>query len=483
MVLMIGRPSDESTDPAPIPYATAFVLSKRRGLLVTAAHVADELVAYGFLFATTGDARVCLRVRGAYFHPRVRRRLDKGLAAESLEPADGPVEGDTFDLAVLVLADELPEVVGECVLASEDEIGDLTGRPFGILGFPSSIKYHWPTRSESITPKLSIDRVERNLAYKTDRFENLVEDQTATIRERSWVKTPPTLGRGASGAPLFLENGHVIAVSYWSSREFWDGEYHAHQYAIRADAIRELIAHYRLLGENEGDDPQVPRVPKPGGDQRLARFRVAVDKSKLSDRKRLARKFDDAGTLSNEALALAPNYAAGYLRRAQVYLDYCRFEWARLTPTERRRYAMLASEDAERCLERLRPNVEPTAAMVYSYANLYACTAVFDPQHLSEITRGLGLLLAHDAIHDLGGPTYRAKIFNCRGHLRTLAGDSDGALADYTHAIDLDPIEPRWLRDRSNFWAARRRPDLAARDALAADRLLHDSGKEPSQTK
>jgi hypothetical protein len=125
-----------------------FVISRKHRLVVTAGHVADELFGDGSAKAFcngTVQSYVILRM---WYHPRVERGLDGPAFSFSLTPdalslsqipGDGPIQTPRFDLAVLQLSGDGPELPVELELALDDELLNTEGRLVGSLAYTSAL--------------------------------------------------------------------------------------------------------------------------------------------------------------------------------------------------------------------------------------------------------------------------------------------------------------------------------------------------------
>jgi Trypsin-like peptidase domain len=472
-VLIVGCHPNGDNAATPVAIGTAFVISRKDRLIATAAHVADRIVDSGHLVASTGIASVRLRVERAYYHPRLRRQLDEGLCAYTMDPNDGRTANPTIDVAVLRVLDDGVELPDACVLATDDELRGLSNRPFGMLGYPESDgdDWHWPTKSKQVTASLLISTLDQPVAYRGERTEERAQDPSAVEMDRRWVRSSEALGYGASGGPLFLPNGHVFAVLVGGGSEFVNNEWQEFHESNRTDAIREIMAHHRIGIQVAVEHARLLQSNAPIVDDRLPRLRQAVALSRRSDFLRVDGRYREAGTLCNEAIQLAPEYGRAFLRRANVYLSYCQSQWGQLRNDERQRYASMARKDVERWRS-LDPLWREEAKMIEIYSELYASYADPDRQSLARGIECLDILITWHEGRNPEGTKYRAALVNARAQFRELSKDFLGALKDYSQAIPLDPDEPRWLVDRANFWNRRGRQDFAADDRAKAERLL-----------
>src|SRR5205085_1261535 len=126
-------------------HGTAWVVSKEHRLLVTNAHVADIMHPGGTMEAMLNGTSHSYTVAKAWYHPGVRRFLerDTSLSVRSADPADGPVDPISPDVAVLQLAAGGPELPAELPMATAGELAELFAQSAGILGFPG-YNTGWP---------------------------------------------------------------------------------------------------------------------------------------------------------------------------------------------------------------------------------------------------------------------------------------------------------------------------------------------------
>jgi Trypsin-like peptidase domain len=471
-VLMVAGIPRVGTGADLTPAGTAFVISRKDRLLATAAHVAHHVVDSEYVIASTADASVRLRVDRVFYHPRIRRRLDEGLCAFSMDPADGPPAHPTIDVAVLRVVDDGVELPAACVLATEDELRDLSNRPFGMLGFPESDgdDWHWPTKSWPVATHSLISDLGQPVSYTRERTEDRVQDQSAPETQRRWVRSSESLGHGASGGPLFLPNGHVFAVNSGTSFESASNESRFYSEPIRIDAVREILAHHQLGDRVAFDDARETKATGAAADDRLPQLRKAVALARRSDELLTRGQIREAGALCNEAILGVPDYGWAFLRRARIYLTYCQSQWASLSIGERQRFATMARADVERCDSLIHPwREEITILLVYS--DLYANYAEPDEASLKRSIDGLDSLIPWHESNDMEGTEYRSALLNARAQFRELSKEYQMAQDDYSRAIQMNPKEPRWLIDRAHFWERRGRRDLALNDLVAVDRL------------
>ena len=148
-VVLIGFPGSQSGDaPGDVAQASGFVVSRRRRLVATAAHVADLFSSETPLYAVLDGTARQYRVERVWYHPATTRFLDEGLFARSDDPQDGNVVFELGpDLAVLQLEFRGPDLPAELDLATDEELRGLVGQPVGFVGYPCSVSQRWPSES------------------------------------------------------------------------------------------------------------------------------------------------------------------------------------------------------------------------------------------------------------------------------------------------------------------------------------------------
>jgi hypothetical protein len=111
-ILLVGDPETG--------FGTAFVISRKNRLLATNAHVADVMKDAGRMAGIRNGTSVLYEVDKAWYHPGVRRFKNSQFSVRSQNPADGDVDPNSPDVAVLHVADG-PELPVEFSLATVAE--------------------------------------------------------------------------------------------------------------------------------------------------------------------------------------------------------------------------------------------------------------------------------------------------------------------------------------------------------------------------
>ena len=286
-------------------YGTGFVISKKQRLIATAADVADHMIESGHrMVAVLHGTLLFYRVERVWYHPRITRKFDEGLYAFSDDPRDGEIADFVPDVAVIQLSADGPELPEELILAGSDEFQPLEGRAATVIGYGDSAEKCWPVMSQPATATLAAAVLRRS----TDDFERV----DRPIEKLQWVWFESNLEDGMSGAPVFLQNGHVIAVV--ARRDSWRGIEAPLCDSYRVDCLRELLAHYRLydLDPNALADSLPNPVSRP--DPLRQQCRTARQFIREAEVLRRAGDYFAASRRCNEVLGLFPKYSGAALR-------------------------------------------------------------------------------------------------------------------------------------------------------------------------
>ena len=288
------------------------------------------------------------RVDKIWYHPGVLRRFDVGLSMPSMDPNDGGISFPTIDIAILHLAEDEVALPAECVMATDKEVMHLTNEKVAFLGFPEATTSDWPTSSRKAKASIATGIIEGLFAFRADR----TDDETAPMKDRYWLRAKAKLGPGASGRPLFLENGHLAGLY---SGTFGRLDETLYEEFVRSDAIREALAFHGLDGEEPLPRNEMEARRGVSFDHRPALVRRAVHLVHRASVLANEGRYRQAGEECNEAIRLVLHDAQAYLRRCEVYLRYCSAKWPTLSGAERRRFATFACADVEQCIK-LMPN-------------------------------------------------------------------------------------------------------------------------------
>jgi S1-C subfamily serine protease len=450
--------SSTSKGPELRPAGTAFLISRQKRLLVTAAHVADLALEGDGLSVVCNGTAITYRVVQVLYHPELYRTFDVGLTALSTDPRDGDVAHPTIDLAILHLAEGGPELPPECELASDEELRQLDRNAVASMGFPLVLGSTQPAAMPARSVNSSLGLITKFISYGEDTS----VDDSIPRQDRGWFRSRLKVHPGFSGGPVFLGNGHVIGVIY---ADFTKLEGEPSIESVRIDRVREVLALVRNSSpvQNERQNS-------------LNELRRAVRLVRRVNDLIKEQRYREASEGCNEAIHLVPDYSWAYFKRCEVYLHYCTNSWKSLSYEERRRFATFAAEDVQHCIATLgEPNIY--VEYIQGYVNLLVGKSNEDR---SMILKNIDYL--DELIRDPNGQLedWHAKIVHCRACCREALGDLEGARRDIDEAIRLEPSNPLWLLRRSAFWERRLRPDLATADKVVAENLR---SKKPHEDK
>ena len=441
-VLWLGLPGE--------PQGTAFVVSRKHRLAVTAAHVADLIRQRGGPTAAYLDGTTtAYHVERVWYHPGVLRKLDDGLVVRSDDPKDGAMAYPCPDVAILQLSADGPDLPAECTFASDDELNDLQGRPVGMLGHPYDPDN--PEVDGVVRPHGA--RLATGLISRVKDFHGWeVASGDGPLIGANLLSSP-----GTSGSPGFLSNGHIVAVFTWGKSAFGDME---NAQGVRADCIRKAIVYHKLGERLDGwlAVPVAVDAAREGPDGRLPDLRRAV--AVVRESFTLYRKYDfrGAATRCDEALKLAPEYCTAHVWRAQSLIKVCGFEADRLTREEREAIVVEANDKLDHCLERDPRSYDAWYARIESMRYLGLMRK--DHGLLAEAAEHADAVLTWD---ELETPK-RAALLEVRGWCRYAMRQMEAARNDLDAAVDLEPEVLSHLRNRAYFHEKNGHPELAAAD-------------------
>jgi tetratricopeptide (TPR) repeat protein len=453
------------------PVGTAFLVSARHRLLATAAHVADFATDSDGLLAFANGCTTGYRVDRVWYHPDLHRRLDVGLILRSDSPRDGEVYPPTADLALLHLAEGGPDLPTECELAADDELKKIDRNPVAVLGIPLASNAPRLAEDHLYATVLSAGLITRLVAYGPW----FSVDETIPSENRRWLRVSANVVQGISGGPVFLENGHVIAVAYCDftlSPDLADVE------SYRIDAVREMLAYHRLGGYRELASSQVVPPMNPNDEAHIIhQIRKAVSLVRSAKALLKEGRYFEAGRRCNEAIRLVPEYAWAHLVRAQNYIIYNEKYHNTLSDQDAVLLATYAAEDASRCIELISERT-PEPEMWQAYANLQLG---FFSNDMSIIRRNIEYLGDQIAKPTTSlSDSMKAKLFNLRANCHEVLKDYPAAEQDFDESIRLEPLSPKRYLDRAKYWERRSRHEATARDRAAAERVRGEKDSKPT---
>ncbi|GJL94152.1 MAG: hypothetical protein DHS20C05_05570 [Hyphococcus sp.] len=232
-------------------YGTAFVIDRDRGILATAAHVAegfdfdDEEKTFSVINRFSGKP---LRIRNSKLHSgytRFRKLVENYQPADPDSLARSPNFIRIYDIAhdgALLFVDPIDPETGENILGpnmaleDEEKLATLSaGDPIAIIGFPVD------TITDNLSEESAASRAERGVIGVTiapidlveangdPRFDNLIIHRMASAP-------------GNSGGPIINSSGNVVGInSHGTSSYFSNGD----KLGQRADVIYDLLDPFR----------------------------------------------------------------------------------------------------------------------------------------------------------------------------------------------------------------------------------------------
>lgn len=439
-------------------HGTAFVISQENRLLATNAHVADIMYAAGgqMLAIGNGTARV-YQVDAVYYHPGVRRIMGN-LAVRTSDPARGDVYPESPDVAVLHLADgeELPPAIP---LADPDELNELLAKPIAMLGYPGHDTESWPAVGQKAEATFRQGVV--------CRLTDFVNDVNAPANQLQFMQHSMANWFGFSGSPIFLTNGHVIALNNCGTTKKKGNLITSLAWGVRVDCLWELLKQHGLWDQVAiNADPSavdVERFAQPDpAEEAFSQARRLVAQAEID----LMRKDELAAVKKcNEAAKIMPHLTAIYNARAIAYNFYANKINARNEEAER--YFKYSLQDAKRAAE-----LEPGSIDHYldvALAEINVANATLPLGSFHQVPAAIELadaLIAEPAItaRDLAY-AYRVRAFANAWAKETLA--------DLEKAFESDPWIPQNYMALATYWSLHRNPTKqkeaqAKGDALAA---------------
>ncbi len=328
-VMLVGNPGRFT--------ATAFVISSKYRLLATNAHVADKFDEWGSMLVRANGTTRTYTVDRVWRHPGVIRKHDHSLEIFCQDPSHGEVVGGCPDVAVLHLADG-PELPAEFTLATPEELHELFAQPVAMLGNPACDQ---PWLAAGETPQVSFRGgiVNQLTSLKACGSRDSQEPQLVQHSISSWF--------GDSGAPIFLPNGHVVAIHTAVATACQDGLTRELPFGVRIDCLWELLAHYNLTDK-------LP-IPVSEASLNLDRYRQVDDYEmrchtamalvNQCDHLMLMGDFQLAQEKCNQALLLVPGYSKALRVRSNVRREYVGAEAANMLPEDKLELLNKALED------------------------------------------------------------------------------------------------------------------------------------------
>ena len=428
-------------------HGTGIVISQKKRLIATAAHIAD-------LASIRGKEALRVKLKGVdfdykiikiFYHPNTKRILHNTFIVNSSNPEDGPIAFNrTPDVAVLELSQDGPSLESECTLATSDELDNLESKPIGHIGYPANSFEVATIPAGLVSYKISVGSVLCSLDFLT---ENLTPKGRA---QRVWLSA--YLGEGASGGPCFFTNGHIMSI--FSYRVEVPGRAKLSE-TIRVDCLRELLQYYDLhdinkikLNNNIYNKIRILSeiLTLNYNKYKVLQLNRALHLVTIASNARRDNEFSKAVKLCNDALSIEINFEKALLERGKSYIYYCCHNWNALSKSARIRYGQWAKADAEQCL-RLNPNSFYAMVVLLQANNILAhedeTTVLFSDNILMA-----GDLLGWDNLSNKD----RALVLDSKALAEHLSGDQLSAAKDYGEAIILSPMDYQLVLNRAKFW-------------------------------
>lgn len=253
---------------------TAFVIDRDRGVLATAAHVAEAL--------PLEDDDHPIRAINQFTGKQLRVRIAKQHAgygaftrvAERYQPVDpeSPIVNpraialsDYANDAALLIVDPIDVDTGENILgpnlpiAAEEDLYKLkAGDAIAVIGFPSDML------TAGVADKSAASRIERGVIAAMVSPIDLA-DQSADVRGRNLIVHRMATAPGTSGGPIINGRGEVVGINtHGLSSPFSNGD----KMGQRAEVLYDLLAALR-------EEIQIDRVYAPDWRRRLSRWKKA----------------------------------------------------------------------------------------------------------------------------------------------------------------------------------------------------------------
>ena len=456
-VLIVGEPK--------AGHGTAFVISRKHRLLATNAHVADIMAESGTMTAVVSGNPVAYKVKRAWYHPGTVRRLGgaQSLLAQSQDPSQGSVFPFGPDLAVLQLSSDGPDLPVDFPLATPAELETLFAQPIGMLGFPGHDS-HFPAAGEVPQPTYHPGVV--------SRLTDFHGKSVATERMQFVQHTAAGWG-GFSGSPIFLTNGHVVAL-HNMRRTAEDRSAIAHiSHGVRIDCLWELLVYHKLDNllplQVDKTKLDVARFSKP--DPELEKFQRVVILVQEADDLNTEGKYAEAAEKCTAAMNLSPDYPLIYAVRMESHTNYVFKYQSRLSERVIHEQLTLAFENAKKYAQMVPGSPQATIRYAVGLNNLAGAEyrmGLADPARAKrqQVIETLNQSLT---IKNLDTKA-RAEALATRGAARAALNDFKGAEADYGEAIQLLP-NAVYFENRAQFYELTGRPQLARADRKEAERL------------
>ena len=454
-------------------HGTGWVLSAKHRLIATNAHVADLKGAAATMLAVVNGTAQDYKVEKVWYHPGVRRMLPGGeISIHSECPADGDVYPSSPDVAVLQLAGDGPELTAEFPMATFAELQGLFAGDIGMLGFPSHDTLAFPGREEKAQGTYHVGVVSRLTDFRMS--------VKAPPEELQFVQHTIQSFGGFSGSPIFLPNGHVVAIHNCSVGRENSGKRVDITRGIRVDCLWELLVHHGL-------DSKVP-VPVDKSKLRIERWlQLDEDEKKFRKAQNLVaeaanlidfeQEFQAGIYKCTEAIEIAPQYADAYRVRCAGLNNYYSF----MQPPKNKaaETLKLALKDADKYSKLMRDS-DPRVIILRVNTEINVAALRQDKELLRPSLASLNERLEIANLHK----EFQAELYSLRGMCQFNLGDKKPAKNDFDQSIRLDPQNDLLFENRARFWDAIGSFGLAKQDRDSAETIRKQrlSQGRPSQS-
>jgi hypothetical protein len=446
-------------------WGTGWVLSKKHRLLATNAHIAD--IGHGRkLFAVASGTSTAYKVEKIWYHPGVRRHMNENRHAtiRSMDPKDGDVECASPDLAILQLSSYGPDLPAEFPLATPDELKELFAQPVAMFGFPGHDSDGLPRIGENVNGTFH--------AGVVSRITDFHGSTTVSAGELQLIQHTIQSFGGFSGSPIFLPNGHVVAIHNSGGGRVDRGTHVNLSWGIRVDALWEMLVHHSLDSKVSAtiDKDKLLLARYRERDERdeearanLAKARALVDEA--ADLIDFREDFRGAADKCIEARTLAPGYAPAYYSHSAALTNYWVMMSEHLSQKDAVETLLGALKHAKTCAQ-LAPT-DPGAIICVSRCRINLAIVTDDR---SEAENALAIL--NELMKTPGLSTdVRADAHSALGTAYGCLGENEAAREHHNEAVRLAPTTPVFWSNRGNFWSYTGRHDLAERDYAKARAL------------
>jgi tetratricopeptide (TPR) repeat protein len=421
-----------------VGHGTAFLISKEHRLLATNAHVADifyegtdDMVAI-----SNGTSKV-YEVEKAYYHPGVCR-VAGDRVMRTTDPQIGGVYPMSPDVAILKLkaGEELPEAIP---LAGPQEIVRLLAKSVAMMGYPAYDNKEWPGLGEKVEATFRDGSV--------CRVTDFTNDVNAPDNRLQFIQHSLNSFGGFSGSPIFLRDGHVVALNNSGGMEKDRGRIAVLSYGVRVDCLWECLKQYDMLdmvpvaADRESIDVERFKRPDPSlATLSEVRRLVAIARIDIANHEESA-----AIEKCNQAFELMPNYEPIFDVRCIAYTSYAINKLGDRSEEAHKfyDYALDAAAKASELAPSSHDHVLDLAVAAMNLNNSRQPPGVYkeNPDALKLAEEVLSLRHVRDRD--------RAYAYRTRALARGMPRE---AIADLEKAVDIDPWIPASYATLRMYW-------------------------------